>query len=109
MAIDFKNILETLKGGVKDLAESTLKDFIASATADGQAIIASLQDDLEKRTQELADKKITKEDFEFLVLGQKDLVEMIALKQAGIAEIQAEKFKNGVFDLITNTVTGLVP
>ncbi|WPU92008.1 hypothetical protein SNE25_22065 [Mucilaginibacter sabulilitoris] len=109
MALDFKNILATLKSGVKDLAQSTLKDFIASATADGQAIIDSLQNDLERWTQQLANGEITKKDFEFLVLGQKDLIEMMALKQAGIAEIQAEKFKNGVFDLITNTVTGLVP
>jgi hypothetical protein len=109
MAIDFKNVLETLKNGVKDLAEKNLKDFVASATADGQAIITDLQDDLETWTLQLAQGEITKDDFTFLVLGQKDLIKMIALKQAGLAEIAVDRFKNGVFDLITNTIVGLIP
>lgn len=109
MAIDFKNVLETLKNGVKDLAEKNLKDFIASATADGQAIITDLQDDLETWTLQLASGEISKDDFTFLVLGQKELIQMIALKQAGLAQIAADRFKNDVFNLITNTIVGLIP
>jgi hypothetical protein len=109
MAIDFKNVLETLKNGVKDLAEKNLKDFVASATADGHAIITELQDNLETWTQQLANGEITKDEFAFLVSGQKDLIKMIALKQAGLAQIAVDQFKNGVFDLITNTIVGLIP
>ena len=39
MAIDFANVWSTLKNGVINIAETDLKDFVASAKADGQAIL----------------------------------------------------------------------
>ncbi len=109
MAINFKNVLATLKQGIADLAGSTLKQYIAAATADGQAILNELSDDLKTWTKQLASGAISKDDLSDLVLGQADEIKMIALKQAGLAEVAVDQFKSGVFNLIINTIVGLIP
>jgi hypothetical protein len=108
MAINFKDIFKSLKEGVSNLAETTFKNFVEQAKEDGEKILNSLKPNLEVWTNELEQGLISVDDFRFLVAGQKELVEMIALKQAGIAMIEADKFKNNVFNLIIDTVTGLI-
>jgi len=109
MQIDFGNVLNTLKTGIVNLAQTTLKDYVAQATQDGQAILNELKDNLKTWTQALADGSLSKADFGDLVLGQKDLLEMVALKQAGLAVIQVDQFKMDVINLIKTTITGLIP
>jgi hypothetical protein len=109
MAIDFGNALSTLKTGIVNLAEKDVKAYVSSATADGQAILSELEEDLSNWTQELAAGAMTKDEFTELVLGQKDELEMVALKQVGLAEISADQFKLDIFKLITDTITALIP
>ena len=109
MPVDFANVLQTLKNGIVNLAETDVKNYIAQATQDGQAILTQLNDDLKTWTQQAASGQISAADLEDLVLGQKDEIEMIALKQAGFAEIAADQFKADVFNLITTTLTALIP
>jgi hypothetical protein len=109
MSVDFANVLNTLKNGVITLAEKDLKDYVASATKDGQAVLDTLQDDLKNWTQELVSGQLSEDDFKDLVLGQKDELEMVALKEAGLAEIQVDQFKIDVFNLITTTICALIP
>ncbi len=108
MAIDFANVFNTLKNGVINIAETDLKDFVASAKSDGQAILDDLKADLQNWTLQLTSGQLSKSDFEDLVLGQKEELEMVALKEAGIAEIEADKFKNDVINLIITTITSLI-
>jgi hypothetical protein len=109
MTIDFENVLQTLKQGITGIAEKDLADYVSAATADGQAIINNLKDDLENWTNELAAGSLSKSDFADLVLGQKDEIEMVALKQAGLAEIAADQFKLDICKLITTTISALIP
>jgi hypothetical protein len=109
MSVDFASVLTTLKNGVITLAEKDLKDYVASATKDGQAVLETLKADLKNWTQELVSGQLTEADFKDLVLGQKDELEMVALKEAGLAEIQADQFKIDVFNLITSTICALIP
>lgn len=108
MPIDFAKVLKTLKKGIVDLAEKDLKDYIAAATKDGKDVLNAMKDDLKRWTKLLADGDLTPDDFKDLVLGQKDNLELVALKQSGLAEITADQFKNDLFDMITNTVIGLI-
>jgi hypothetical protein len=108
MPIDFGAVLKTLESGIINLAETDVKDFVAQATADGQAIIAEMKDDLQTWTKQFADGELSEGDLQDLILGQKGEIEMIALKDAGIAEIEADKFKADVLNLITSTITALI-
>ncbi|MES1226683.1 MAG: hypothetical protein ABUT20_65015, partial [Bacteroidota bacterium] len=56
----------------------------------------------------LAEGNLTTEDFEWLMFRQKDLVVMNALKQAGLAEIRIEGFKQGVIGIIIDSVFDLL-
>ena len=67
-------------------------------------MLDSVKEDLKKWTMALVNGDISEADFKDLLLGQKDLIKMVALKQKGLALIQADKFKSAVFDLIVNTI-----
>ena len=109
MAVNLTKVFNNLKTGIADLAEKDVKDYIAEATTDGQALLNELKADLANWTQELLNKQLSEDDFKDLVLGQKDEIEMVALKEAGIAEIKADQFKIDVINLIITTITALIP
>jgi len=108
MAIDIKSFLAQLQDGIVDLAKSNFKKLSKQATADGKQLLATLKDDLGRWTRLLAEGQITKKEFETLLIGQKDLIEMNALKQAGLTLVKIDEFKSGIFDLIIDSVTKLV-
>ncbi len=108
MAIDFNTLFSKLKAAVITLAKDKLKDLAAEATSDGTSLLHTLQDDIKKYSQQLADGNITPDQFKILMLGDKDLVEMTALTEAGLAEAQADAFKTEVFNTIVSTVTSFI-
>jgi hypothetical protein len=106
--IDFPKILEQLKANLITLAQSTLTNYVSEAKTDAQNMIDSMKAKLERWTQLLAKGDLTVEDFEWLVYSQKDLIEMKALKEAGLAEIRIEQFKGSVINLIIDTVLQII-
>ena len=108
MTINFEEVFNGLKKSIGDLAQKTFKDYVSQARADGQKILDLLRDQLKDYTRQFAENEISAMEFKDLILGQKDELEVVALKQAGIAAIEADKFKAGVLDLIVKTITGLI-
>jgi hypothetical protein len=106
--INFQQILDKLKDEVIDLALSTFEKYKNEAKTDALMLLDELKGNLKTWALQLADGKLSRADFEFLVLGQKELIEMNALKQAGLALIKADEFKNNLLNLITSTVLGLI-
>lgn len=105
---DITSILSTLEGKIVDLAKSTFTDFTTEAIADGKQLLATIKDDLIRRTELLEQQKITPKEFGDLMLGDKTLVQMAALTQKGLALAKVDAFKTGVFNLIIGTVTSLI-
>lgn len=108
MAIDIKSMLSQLEKGIVDLAKTTAKDFAKQASSDGKKLLSTIKDDLVRWTKLLADGKITKAEFETLLLGQKDLIAMSALTESGLALAKIDEFKSKLFNLILDTVTSLI-
>jgi hypothetical protein len=106
--INFQNVFDTLKQGIVDLAKTTGAQYATQAEADGQSFLDSSKADLQNWSTQLVNGTLSKDDFTDLLQGQKDLFELTALKQAGIAAIALDTFKNGVFDLIEKTVFALI-
>ena len=107
--INFSDIFDKLKNDVANLAELTVKNYVKDAKKDAGNLLNALKAKLERWTLLLASGDLTTEDFELLVNSQKDLAEMEALKQAGLAAIRVDQFKDSVFNLIVDTVFHLVP
>jgi hypothetical protein len=108
MPVDFNAIFQQLINGVVTLAKSTLSNYINDAKTDAQNMLMAMKEKLQRWTLLLMNKQLTTEDFEWLVNSQKDLIEMAALKQAGLAAIRIDQFKASLMNLIVDTVFSMV-
>lgn len=108
MPIDFKDLFEQLKQGVINLAEGTVKNYAAKAKSDGQKMLKDMKEKLQRWTQLLIEGQLTTEDFEWLVNSQKDLIQMAALKQAGLAAIRIDQFKASLLNMVVDTVFSFI-
>lgn len=100
---DFNGFLDTLTERIGALAVGNLKDFKDAITKDGKAFLDKAQKDLERWTGLLEGGQLTAEEFEFLVKGKKDLADLAALKQAGLAKARLDKFRNSLVELVIGT------
>lgn len=100
---DFKDFWENLKEGLKELASKNWKEFKEAAEEDGKAFFDKIKEDLQRWTKLLAQGDLTQDDIEWLVTGKKDLAEMEALKQAGLALVRIERFQNALISLVIDT------
>lgn len=106
--IDFNAVFETLKDGVTSLATTTAQNYLNDAKADGIKLVESLKKDIKTWGEQFVAGELTEDDVKFLVLSKKDLIEMNALKQAGLSLVKVDEFKKGLLELIVKTLTGLI-
>lgn len=107
-AIDFNLILKDLVEQAKEIAISTFKDYKKEAGADAENLVSVMKVKLEKWSKQLANNEISKDDLIFLVQGQRELIEMKALKQTGIALIKVEELKNSILKATVNTIVSCI-
>lgn len=100
---DFNEFWESLKKGLEEIIKKNWKEFKDIAEKDGKVFLDKTKEDLKRWTKLLAQEDLTKDDFEFLVAGKKDLAELEALKQAGLAQVRLERFQNRLISLIIDT------
>ncbi len=108
MPVDFSSILSVLEYKITVLAKSTISYYVSEGSEDGKKLLTAIKDDLERWTQELSDRRITTRDFETLVMGDKDLIEMDALTYAGLSLARVDQFKGSLFNLIIDTVFNIL-
>ena len=100
---DFSDFWESVKKGLVEVAEKNWKEFREAAEKDGNAFLDRAEEDLRRWTKLLAQGDLSQDDFEWLVAGKKDLAEMEALKQAGLALVRLERFQNSLISLVVDT------
>ena len=103
-AADIKTLFGAITDGIATLAKATTKEYVSEAKKDGQALVNAAKENILRWTALLAEGKLTTEDFEWLMFRQKDIVIMNALKQAGLAQIRIEGFKQGVIGIVIDSV-----
>lgn len=108
MSKKFDSFLKEVKAGVIAIARGEAKEFAKQAGADSKKFVDAIRADLEKWTRQLAAGELSKGDFDFLVRGKKDLVEMNALTQAGLAAVRIERIRTASIDLIVAAASKLV-
>lgn len=100
---NFDNFVDAIEEGVKEIAKNTLKGFKDEALTDAKAFLEASKDDLQRWTKLLAKGELSQDDFEWLVMGRKDVAELHALKQSGLALVRLDRFKNALLNLIIDT------
>ena len=106
--MDFQAVLATLKEGVTSLATTTVQNYVNEAKADGLKLVESFKTDIQTWGKQLAEGKMSAADMEFLVMAKKEVIEMNALKQAGLGMVKVDEFKNSMLQLIVKTLVGLI-
>jgi hypothetical protein len=106
--IDIESIFNTLKTGIVDLAKKSAAGYVEQAKTAGQATLNAMKEELQTWTTQLKNGEIDEDDLKDLIAGREDLIKLEALKQAGIAKIELDKFKNGIIDLVTKTLSSVI-
>ncbi len=99
----FENLISELKSSIVDLANNNWQDYKDAVIDDGTSFLNSIKDDLEKWTLQLLDGSLSKKDFEWLIKAKKDVAELNALKNIGLAKASLDKFMN---DLLNTLISG---
>ncbi|MEW6543380.1 MAG: hypothetical protein AB1411_07200 [Nitrospirota bacterium] len=105
---DFEKFFQEVKAGAVEIAKQEAAGFVKEATSDGTAFLDAVKADLHAWAEQYAEGKLSKEDFEFLVRGKKDLAKMEALTQAGLAAIRVDRVRVALIDLVITAAGKLV-
>ncbi|WP_217605397.1 hypothetical protein [Chitinophaga sp. GbtcB8] len=106
--MNFDEIFDKLIKDITTLAKSTVKNYSEAAVKDGKQFMQESEEKLKRWTLLLASKQLTTEDFEWLVMSQKDLARMEALKQSGLALARIDAFRMSMLNLIIDTVFSII-
>lgn len=109
MTINTDAIIQTTLEESKALAATLFKKFTDQAVSDTEDFLQRSRDGVARATALLAAEQIDQEDFEDLILGKKDLAEMHALKQAGLASATIDTFVNGVLQILVDAAFAAIP
>lgn len=99
-----KQTLDQIKEDITTLAKTLFKTKATQAAKDGKAFLEATKGEIEKWLKQLAAGEISRKNFESLVRGERDLAEMEALRQAGMAKITIDTFTRGVIEIIISAV-----
>jgi hypothetical protein len=102
-------ILKSLKDGLAGIAKDAVKGNLDSVKGELNEIKEWMEGDVKTWTQMLANGELTKQDFQDNLNSQKDLLKLVVLKIQGKILISADKFTSSIIDLVSSTVTKLIP
>lgn len=98
--MDFEAFVGELKKAVRAYARDNWDEFRKAATSDGLAFVDAVRADLERWTRLVASGDLTPDEFAFLLEAKKDLAEVTALKQLGLAKARRDRFVNGLAEVV---------
>ena len=104
----WEDFIDNLRDDAGKLAKDEFKDLVKSAKGDANEFIRRQGEKLELYLTQLAEGKITKEQFEGYVCDIKDLTEMHALKMSVAAKVRAQRLVSGITDLIIDGLLDLI-
>lgn len=102
--LNFDTLLQTLREDLTSLALDFGEGLIDDLVDAGCNMAENTREDLLRWSEQLAGGELSEEDFRFLLESRKDLLELEALKQKGLAQADLDRLKNAVVDTIIGSV-----
>lgn len=102
------SFLNEVKDDIYGLAKEKLGGRVNEAKEDTRVFLEKTQGDFNRWIKLLKSSDLTQEDFEWLAKSKKDLMELYALKQAGLSLIEADKLKDDLLNLIIRGAFSLI-
>ncbi|NJX16523.1 hypothetical protein [Tamlana crocina] len=106
--MDFEKLLKELKEEIVAEAIDKFGDEGKLIVDDMKAYLKSSEEKLKKWSGLFLAGAIDKDELEWLLKSQKDLLVMQALVKAGVNKIKAGHFKNRVISIVLNKLVSLV-
>jgi len=106
--MDINAIVENIRKQAAVLAKKLFQQYAQQAAHDVKDYLESAWSDLNRWSDELARGAIDKEEFRSLIRGQIDVSEMRALKQAGLAQVQIDRFTDGLLDIVVSAAVAAI-
>ena len=101
--IDFADFMEILKRDIFTHAIKTWANRASAVSKDAEAFTQKTRDRLDRWSTELATGEPSAKEFESLIKGQRDLAEMVALKQIRLSLAEVDRCRNGIIGLLIST------
>lgn len=102
--MNIDDILKEIKREVLALFSNNFKNLNGEYQKDLEYFLSLSEEKLKRWTVLLIEEKITKEEFEWLIKSQKELLILTSLNVAGISKIKLTNIKNQVINTIIKTI-----
>ena len=99
----FDDFFKLLKENLGDLFKESWEDVFDAVQEMGEDFLVTIKDDLDEWTRGLVDKKLTKEEFEFLLGSKTDLMKLKLLTDAGLTKVRIDKLKDAIINVTVKT------
>ncbi|MCO6161705.1 hypothetical protein [Flavobacterium sp. NRK F7] len=106
--MDIEKLIKELKEALLTLLGNKYKEFKPEIQKDITVFLKDSEEKLKRWIQLLAEDSITKEEFEWLLKSQKDLLTLKALQTVGISKIRLNNIKNSILKTIFDIVLAAV-
>lgn len=100
----FDEFLNGLKANIAAYAKEKWQEHAESVKDDAEVFIEKAKADLERWLMLLEGGGLTKDDVTWLIQGKKDLAEMNALKQIGLAKVKIDRCRIGILNIVKKTL-----
>jgi hypothetical protein len=95
----FDDFRTAVLDGAEGLARNLLHGSVADARADAEAFLRKSAAKFQDWSQQVAEGKLTQDEFAFLVRSERDLAELNGLTRAGIAATKVDQFRGELVNL----------
>jgi hypothetical protein len=102
--MDIDKLLNEIKQQSLELLVNKYKEFKSELQQDITAFLESSKQKLERWALLVIDGSITKEELEWLLKSQQDLITLQALQTAGLSKIKLNTIKNGIIKTVFQTI-----
>ena len=102
----FDDFISGVKQGLAPLVGDFAAGLRNDAIDDMQDFLRRKAEDLQTWTGQLARGEMTRREFEMLVKGSKALLELRALRIAGVQLARLQRLRSAFFDLLVNKAIG---
>src|SRR5262245_62528721 len=100
---DVAQFLDVLEKRLAEFAEQQWAAYRDAAITDGTAFVDQTKADLVRWAQLLASGALSKDDFAWLLQGKKDLAQLEALEEAGLALARLDQLRSDLVNLVVDT------
>lgn len=100
------DILNEISTKSEKLIKATLAEYVNETNSDVKKFLDLSKAKLERYSKQLKNGELTKEELEWLIGSQKDLLEMKKLEQTGLAKVRVHMFKRKLLSIITKAIIG---